>query len=250
MREKLFRVVFFLVLECRGPFILRKVSISPGSWTHASSQNLPPLRPRPVEAPPPGSALGPLPSPHQCFSQCAPDMHSTCPGGLLSTRMPPAGLRRLRISPSWSSKRPEMTQSQLGASLLPAPGQMGNDLGTHLSIPSPITSFKKASPSHDAQPRLSPPVSLAVSKGIPLALSWAFTVLGCLGPCAPRPPGRSSWPAPQCACREPAQSRRLPHATPAMHTAPPALGGTPLLCRPVHHTTISPCCCDMRFFDY
>lgn len=124
MREKLFRVVFFLVLKCRGPFLLRKVSISPGSWTHASSQNLPPLRPRPVEVPPPGSALGPLPSPHQCFSRCAPDMHSTCPGGLLSTRLPPAGLRRLRISPSWSSKRPEMTQSQLGASLLPVPDQM------------------------------------------------------------------------------------------------------------------------------
>jgi len=90
----------FSVVSCSGPFILHKFSISPGSWTHASSQNLPLLRPRPAEAPPPCSALGPLPSPHQCFSQCALDMHSTCPGGLLSTQLPPAGLRRLRISQS------------------------------------------------------------------------------------------------------------------------------------------------------
>ena len=103
MRGKAFSwslVVFFLVLKCRGPFILRKVSISPGCWTHASSLNLPPLRPCPDDAPPPCSALGPLPSPDQCFSRCALDMHSTCPGGLLSTWLPPAGLRRLRISQS------------------------------------------------------------------------------------------------------------------------------------------------------
>lgn len=140
MRGKAFSrslVVFFLVLKCRGPFILHKVSISPGSWTHASSLNLPPLRPRPVDAPPPCSALGPLPSPDQCFSRCALDMHSTCPGGLLvSTRLPPAGLRRLRISQSWSSKGPEMTQSQLEPLSFPTGadgGSVGNHLGTHLS---------------------------------------------------------------------------------------------------------------------
>lgn len=157
-------VVFFLVLKCRGPSILRKVSVSPGCWTHASSLNLPPLRPRPDDAPPPCSALGPLPSPDQCFSRGAPDTHSTCPGGLLSTWLPPAGLRRLRISQSQSLKGPEMTQSQLEPLSFPPRVRWrlsGQPLGD-TSIPPPITSFK-ASPSHDAQPRLFPPVSPTIS---------------------------------------------------------------------------------------
>ena len=146
-----------------------------------------------------------------------------------------------------------MTQSQLGASLLPPLVSWrlsGQPLGD-TSIPSPITSFKKASPRHDAQPPLFPPVSPAMSKGIPLALSWAFTVLRCVGPCAPRPLGRSSWPAALCACRQRASTELgLPHATLHCAHSPPALGGTPLLCLPVHHTTISLCCCNMHFFDY
>lgn len=156
-------VVFFLVLKCRGPSILRKVSVSPGCWTHASSLNLPPLRPRPDDAPPPCSALGPLPFPDQCFSRCAPDTHSTCPGGLLSTWLPPVGLRRLRISQSQSLKGPEMTQSQLEPLSFP-PGSdgdsVGNHLGTHLSrLLSPLLRLLRAMMHSHVCSRLSPPQS-------------------------------------------------------------------------------------------
>ena len=166
MRGKAFLwylVVFFLILKGSSPFsplILQNVSTCPVSSVCPSCQPLLPLWPCLDEALSPRSVLGPLVSPHPCFSRCCLDLYSTCPGSLLSSQLPPAGLQRLWITTAEAQGDRKEHRITWGLLSLPRSdgGSVGDHLGQaswwHISLRFPITSFGKPPPSQDMQPHL------------------------------------------------------------------------------------------------